>query len=302
MAGIAREVAHRVFAAEFNAARVEIKGSQDERSPSYVVTPLGAKINRLFLCGVLTEVETVNETSDMWRARISDPTGVFTVYAGQYQPEAAAALSALTPPQYVAVVGKSRVYEPEPGNIFVSVRPESVSVVDESVRNQWLLDAARHTWRRVQAWRRAQDIGSRATADLVRGGVPPKEAEGLALALERYEGDVDVAFFQRTVEDALRSLLEDNGGLTLAQAPAAQSRPVVAARAKPKGPGEEVEKKVLGFIESMAAADDKGAQWDLIVAQGEKDSLTEDQIEEALNALMDKGLIYEPILGRLKTT
>ena len=41
-----RETAWRVFAGEFNDSTVEIKG-QGEMSPSYVVTPLGAKINRV---------------------------------------------------------------------------------------------------------------------------------------------------------------------------------------------------------------------------------------------------------------
>ena len=42
----------------------------------------------------------------MWRARVSDPTGVFYLSAGQYQPEAAIALSKIKPPTYVAVIGK----------------------------------------------------------------------------------------------------------------------------------------------------------------------------------------------------
>ena len=53
-------------------------------------------------------------------------------------------------------------------------------------------------------------------------------------------------------------------------------------------------------IGKLAQADEKGAQWDLIVSQGEKSKITEDQVEEALNSLMDKGVVYEPILGRLK--
>lgn len=304
---IQREVAHRLFASEFNASRVEIKGSQDERSPSYVVTPLGAKVNRVFLCGVLTEVENVaQDGGEMWRARVSDPTGVFNIYAGQYQPEAAAQLSALTPPQYVAIVGKSRTYEPEPGNIFVSVRPESVTVVDETVRNQWLLDAAKHTLGRVKAYRRALRDGLKTKADLQRAGLAEAAADGLALSLERYAGDVDIEFFHRTVQDALQFVLEDGQGLTIKSPPTAgAAKPMVSVAPKApkqKGPGEEVEKRVLSYIESMASADEKGAQWDLIVQQGEKDKLSEDQIEEALNALMDKGLIYEPILGRLKCT
>lgn len=297
-----REVAHRLFASEFNASRVEIKGSQDERAPGYVVSPLGAKVNRLFLVGVLTEIENMaQDGGELWRARISDPTGVFTVYAGQYQPEAAAALGSLSPPQYVAVVGKSRTYEPEPGNIFVSVRPETIVVVDEEIRNQWVLDTARQTLSRVQAYRKAQASPAKGEAALVQAGVPAHLASGLSIALERYEGDVDLSYFERAIRDSLTFLLE-GGALPTPAAPAqpmVSAKPVVAVKQR-KGPGEEVEKKVLTFIESMASQDDKGAQWDQIVARGEAESITEDQIEEALNALMDKGVIYEPILGRLK--
>ena len=53
-----REIAWRVFAGEYNDANKDVSGG-GERSPSYVVTPLGAKINRLFVVGVLTDVENV---------------------------------------------------------------------------------------------------------------------------------------------------------------------------------------------------------------------------------------------------
>src|SRR2546429_1814447 len=77
----------------------------------------------------------------MWRARISDPTGTFHVYAGQYQPEAAATLSKLKPPVFGAIVGKSRVYSPEAGSVFTSIRPERIKAVDETVRDYWILEA-----------------------------------------------------------------------------------------------------------------------------------------------------------------
>ena len=55
-----REPAWRIFAGEYNDSTVEIKGS-GEKTPSYVVTPLGCKVNRLFAIGVLTDVENVSE-------------------------------------------------------------------------------------------------------------------------------------------------------------------------------------------------------------------------------------------------
>ncbi|MFB6189025.1 MAG: hypothetical protein ABEI57_04005, partial [Halapricum sp.] len=79
-----RETAYRVFASEFDDADFSYAESDEERAPNYVVTPTGARINRLFVVGVLTEVQPVSD--DVLRARIVDPTGAFVVYAGQYQP------------------------------------------------------------------------------------------------------------------------------------------------------------------------------------------------------------------------
>ncbi len=297
--GARREVAHRLFAAEFNASRFEIKGSADERSPGYVVTPLGAKANRLLLVGVLTDVESVGDSGEVQRARVSDPTGLFTIYAGRYQPEAVAALAALQPPQYVAVVGKARTYEPEPGRILTSIRPESITVVDAATRDHWLVETARLTQARLRAMKQAAGLDKPTPQNLEKLGVPPHVADGVLLAHDNYQGDVDFDFFERMLRDAVATVLEDTG---LAK-PLAAAPPILAATApKPAGPGNEVETKVLTIIQSLATSDDKGAQWDKIVAEGQKEKITEYQVEEALNALMDKGVVYEPILGRLKMT
>ena len=63
---------------------------------------------------------------------------------------------------------------------------------------------------------------------------------------------------------------------------------------------EENEKIVLEQVKKFEGED--GAPWDLITEKCEKAGLDKDQIEEALNSLMDKGLIYEPILGTIKST
>ncbi|MDX1746991.1 MAG: DNA-binding protein, partial [Halobacteriales archaeon] len=101
-----REVAHRVFAREFNDATHTFKESDDERAPVYLLLPTGAAANRIFVVGTLTETEDVGQDSEYWRGRVVDPTGTFFVYAGQYQPEAASALREAEPPAYVAVAGK----------------------------------------------------------------------------------------------------------------------------------------------------------------------------------------------------
>ena len=49
-----RETAWRVFANELNTSTLEIKATE-EKMPSYLVSPLGAKINRVLVAGTLTE-------------------------------------------------------------------------------------------------------------------------------------------------------------------------------------------------------------------------------------------------------
>ncbi len=147
-----REVARRVFAREFNDATYTFKESDDDRAPVYVLLPTGERANRVFVVGTLTETQDVGEDSEYWQGRIVDPNGgTFFTYAGQYQPDAASMLRELEPPAYVAVVGKPRTYETDEGEINVSIRPESITKVDESVRDRWVVETAERTLDRIKA-------------------------------------------------------------------------------------------------------------------------------------------------------
>ena len=146
-----REVAWRVFAEEYNSSTLEHTG-EGEKPVSYIITPLGAKINRMLIVGVVTDVEDVGEEGKpRYRARISDPTGTFYVSAGEYQPAAALALSKISPPAFAAVVGKSRAYTPEQGVKYLSIRPERIREVDAEARDYWTLETARSTLLRIEA-------------------------------------------------------------------------------------------------------------------------------------------------------
>jgi RPA family protein len=152
-ATVSREVAWRVFAREYNDADYAFKEGDDERAPNYVATPTSAKINRLFVVGVLTEIERVGD-GDLLRARVSDPTGAFVVYAGQYQPDAVSFLADAETPSFVAVVGKARTYEPEDSDdVYTSIRPEGINVVDAETRDRWNVETAHESLKRVEAVR-----------------------------------------------------------------------------------------------------------------------------------------------------
>lgn len=147
--GYVREVSHRVFAAELKESNLQSKEGQDQYSPQYLITPTGAKCNRIFIVGTLTEKEDVGTDSEFWRGRIVDPTGTFYVTAGQYHPEAVQVLAKTLPPEFIAVIGKPTTFTTKEGNILNSIRAESMHVVDAATRDRWVVETANLTTKRL---------------------------------------------------------------------------------------------------------------------------------------------------------
>jgi uncharacterized protein len=187
MPGFFREAARRVFAQELKDSNLTSKDESDQYAPQYVLTPTGAKVNRLFLVGTLIEKEDIGTDSEYWRGRVSDPTGSFLVYAGQYQPEAAQFLSECELPAFVAVIGKTSTYTTDDGNVLTSIRPESIQQVDEDTRDMWVLDTAKQTFDRIKAIEAGEDQNSN-------------------LAKEHYSTDTN--FYRQILKKALESLKE----------------------------------------------------------------------------------------------
>ncbi|WP_123623145.1 hypothetical protein [Halorubrum sp. CSM-61] len=208
----AREVAHRLFAAEFDDASLSYSESDEERAPNYVVTPTGARVNRLFVAGVLTEIERVNDETR--RGRVVDPSGAFVTYAGQYQPEAQTFLERADPPSFVALTGKARTFEPEDSDrVFTSVRPESLNAVDADTRDRWVVSAAEATLDRLAVFEKAlgSDLrGEELRAALESGGAPASLAAGIPKAIAHYDtSPAYVEALRRLAIDALELIAGD---------------------------------------------------------------------------------------------
>ncbi len=306
-----RETAWRVFAGEYNDSTVEIKGNE-EMSPSYIVTPLGAKINRLFIIGVLTDVENISEQGELIRAHISDPTGVFTLYSGQYQQDATDALSNIEVPAFVALIGKSRTYTPEEGTLYVSVRPEKIIEVNAQTRDRWILETCKNTKDRVEAIMEAMKMTETNIKELKKLGYSRELSEGITTALENYE-NIDLDKYVTLIHESLQYLVPSKKTLPdikidektekeekTTEENIEETEEITTETEKEEGDSEEIEKTVLETIKKLEG--DDGAPWDSITKKCEKTGLDKDSIEEALSSLMDKGLIYEPVLGTIKTT
>ena len=136
------EAAARVFAGELARATRGIHHQGED----CLLTPAGACVHLVYLVGALTAQSGDARTAVT--ARVADPTGVFLVRATAREPEMLAALAAIAPPAFVAVLGYAEGGRKEP-----TVRPLSVAQVDRAVRDRWLVRTADRTAARLEALR-----------------------------------------------------------------------------------------------------------------------------------------------------
>jgi hypothetical protein len=301
-----REVAWRVFAEEFNSSILEHTG-EGEKPVSYIITPLGAKINRMHIVGVVTDIEEVGEEGKpRYRARVTDPTGTFYISAGEYQPAAAMSLSKMSPPAFAAVVGKSRAYTPEEGVKYLSIRPERIREVDGDSRDYWILETAKSTLQRIAAVEEGLKMAEPSVNGLVKLGYPGNLADGVVRAIEFYK-DIDVQRFRRSVAEALKTLIPE-ARLRKEKAEAPTPTPKKQEKKQPESKEDELrevkvgadeEDTVLKVIDSLASGT-RGAPWDKIVEAAKAKKIDKVRLEEIVASLMDKGDIYEPELGMMK--
>ena len=298
----ARETAWRVFAAELNSSTLEIKATE-EKMPSYVVSPLGAKMNRVLIAGVLTEKENIGSPDEpMWKVRIQDVVGNYYVNVGRYQPEASAAMADIEAPCFVAAVGRVRTYTTDDQRTFVSVRPEHIIKIDERTRKEWLLETAKSTWRRLKNAKTVLGMPDAKVPDLIAMGMSEAEADGLLYALDNYGQMPDSAMYLKTIQSALRTLLPERD-VDLGFPEDLSGEPDEIDIESPAGEGGhthgQLEDIILGMLEELDT-DGKGAPRDELERRAEAEGISSIELEEISNVLMDKGLVYEPNLRYLK--
>lgn len=334
---IPREVAWRILAGELNDSVHEIS-SGEERAPSYILTPLGAKVNRIFIVGTLTELEnTGTETEPFWKARVSDPSGVFYISAGQYQPEATQMFSKIkNVPTTVAVIGKVKSYTPEDStNVkYISVRPESIKEVGLDVRDYWLLEACKSTKERINAIEETRKMAKPSVEEITSLGFRRSVAEGAITALERY-GKIDIANYNDMLANSLAYLLP--GGKTEDITPTPETKKTKKTEKVEKTQKEtaheeeetplEIEKLEPDVIEDDGESDKmtdkenelikkysdvvfriieskdrkgKGAPSTAVIDELKKKKIDEKTIGTLIDTMLDKGILYEPVLGMLR--
>ncbi|MCD6461522.1 MAG: hypothetical protein J7L61_02140 [Thermoplasmata archaeon] len=291
MRDMEREIAWRVFAREYGDSTLLLR-SGEERAPAYLVTPTGAKVNRIYAVGTLVSVENKGtEEEPMWIARLNDPTGFFFIFAGQHQRDVGAVLSSLQPPVFLAVTGKVRAYTPPDGDrMYVSVRAEGVHVVEGPQYDDWILDSARSLKERLDAWKILSEDPELGVEGLASHGVGRHIAEGVLLAQEHY-GRPNLGWYRDMLVSALQTLLPEYDGLHASH--------MFPAPQEEGGGGEEVLSRVLEIVRELDEGP-QGAIWEDILDRAAESGITPEDLEEAVEILIDRGELYEPVLGRIK--
>ncbi|NLL95354.1 MAG: glycerol dehydrogenase [Thermoplasmatales archaeon] len=295
---ILRETAWRVFAGELNNSTLEERGAE-EKSPNYVISPLGAPINRVLIAGVLLEKENRGTDDDpLWSGRIQDASGNFFINVGRYQPAASVAMADLETPSYVAVVGKVRTYARDDGRVMVTVRPERIEEIDEETRRLWMLSTARATWERLLDMKKA--IGGASIEDLVEGGMDRDGAEAIHYALEYY-GNPDSTRYLNMIQNSLRALLPDEQiDLGLPEKIYGGEDEIVIDGPDERGSSEEEKEIIMRLIGELEGGGKDGADRESLEREAAKHGIAPVRVEELSNELMDEGQVYEPSLGYLK--
>lgn len=162
-------------------------------------------------------------------------------------------------PCFIICVGRVRTYTNDNRNILVSIRPEYIIKTDEKTRNEWVIETAKSTWKRMKNVKRAISMHITTENDLVSIGMSHMEAEGLIYALENYSQMPDSMIYLKTIQSALELLLPNkNIDFGLPDLPNNANKDSSMSH-----DDEETEDEVLKIIEDLDT-DGKGAPRDAL--------------------------------------
>ncbi|HTZ61534.1 MAG TPA: hypothetical protein VMC82_02675 [Thermoplasmata archaeon] len=299
-----REPAWRVTARELESALEEERGA-GERAVSYLLSPFGARMNRVLVAGTLSPAEPIgrDESSGFWRARLSDPTGAIAVTAGSFQPRAMAQLRSAREPRPAIVVGKVHLYRGRDGVGYVSVRAEAVRSTSENEERAMLVDAVRQTLDRLDLLERLEKSPTTDETALRGDGTPATWIRAARDALQRYP-QVDRAAFRRELLPVVRRIAGESAPPPAGTPPTVTvtRAPPPRAAAPPPTAAERAEESVfLDLLDEIAEVSVDGyADLKEVLSRLETQGVVADRAESVLNRLEEEGVVEEPIVGKLR--
>lgn len=300
---VGRQSAIRIFANEYRDASLPEEGS-GEYDPSFIITKIGAKVNRALVCGVIDRVERrESENGPNYSAHIRDPTGTHLFNVASFQPELHPDFEELmaryeTGDRFLlALVGKARWFETEDGGIFTSLRAEEFTIIDKECYTNWLVQTADATLRRIDA--HAASLESDLTpAALDAAGVPSDLVDGLILARGHY-GEFDPEAYRVGVLQALSTATGKTSVIEAQPEPEAsptlqETSPEATTQKAPAEPSDAVD----AIVEAIRSRDTgQGVDYNDIVAALVNAGHSREAAEDAIDSARDQGEVMEPRFG-----
>ena len=304
-----RQPAWHMLASEFSDSTLHQQGS-GEFDPLFVITKLGAKVNRLVVAGLLERLEP-RETSNgatLWQGQLRDPSGLHYFSVGDYAPESMRELtvqlaSRIDDGETVMLImtAKARYFQNDEGAVYTSLRPEEAAVITRSNYRNWLVKAAEGLLERMDAHEKSSSL-EKNLQSLASAGIPENLREGILLANEHY-GEIDLENYRLNIMQTL-DIAEDK--MPSSPAPKATT-PQTSLEISDDTPANEpangdtdLKQVMLDLISRLDQGE--GVDFDTLLSNAAARGHDRDAAESSLDDLSEEGTVHEPRFGWFKIT
>ncbi len=305
-----RQSAIRIFAQEYSDANLPLEGV-GEYAPSFIITKLGAKVNRALFGGVIDRFERrEGDNGPTYSGHLRDATGgVHRFQIAPFQPELHADAEELLARFesgdrfLMMMIGRARWFESDDGGIFTSFRAEEFTTVERNVYVNWLVETSAATLRRLDAYNSSLESENNSES-LKSAGVPDDLIEGMILAKNHYS-NFDSENYKVGVLQSLSMALSSNSEIeniltsveeTIAPQINENKTPIGNETVNESEPSGDVDDFILNAIRNSPNPD--GAPYDSIVLACVQAGFSRESSEDAIEDLRDiKCEIIEPRFG-----
>ena len=306
-----RQSAIRIFAQEYSDSNLPLEGV-GEYAPSFIITKLGAKVNRALFGGVIDRFERrEGDNGPTYSGHLRDATGgVHRFQIAPFQPELHADAEELLARFesgdrfLMMMIGRARWFESDDGGIFTSFRAEEFTTVERSVYVNWLVEASAATLRRLDAYNLSLE-SENTNESLKSVGVPEDLIEGMILAKNHYSSfdpenykvgvlqSLSMALSSNSEIEQMITSTEESTVLEVPENSPQMKNDAVKSDSKPTGDVDDV---ILNVIRSSSKPD--GMPYDSIVLACVEAGFSRESSEDAIEDLRDiKCEIIEPRFG-----
>jgi len=306
-----RQPAWHMLAAEFGESTLSQQGS-GEFDPLFVISKLGAKVNRVIVAGMLERLDP-RETSNgstLWQGQLRDPSGLHFFSVGDYAQESMRELtiqlsSRLEDGESIMLMmtAKARYFQNDEGSVYTSLRPEEAAVISREVYRNWLVKASEGMLERIDFQEKSNSL-EKSNEAFAAGGIPNYLLEGLILANEHY-GDFDSESYRLNIMNALDIAEGNVPSFTSNPAPSPQSSLEVSNEEESKddttsGDGVDLKQVLLDLIARLDNGE--GVDFDTLLSNAAARGHDRDSSEASLDELTEDGTVHEPRFGWFKIT